>query len=158
MSGGRIITIGVLIVVIVVLSFAFSRASATPPQPVANTAAVVPTSQTPSSPEVAIVTNTMVGKWRSIDDPKFTREFRADGIVVDRYEGDEHATSSGTWSAFTSANPDPLLGMTLTEGVVYIEILDDEVPMFFSVVTAAGNTLELIYIDRGSVQHYSRII
>src|SRR3989344_2307119 len=39
-----------------------------------------------------------VGKWRSTDDAKFTREFRADGTVTDLYEGDASATSNGTWS------------------------------------------------------------
>ncbi len=30
----------------------------------------------------------MSGTWKSQTDEKFTREIRADGVIIDRYEGD----------------------------------------------------------------------
>jgi hypothetical protein len=45
----------------------------------------------------------MAGTWQSQTDPKFTREFRADGVVVDRYEGEASAGVNGSWEVVDPA-------------------------------------------------------
>lgn len=44
----------------------------------------------------------MAGTWRSDRDAKFTREIRADGVMIDRYEGDTTAGVNGEWSVVTN--------------------------------------------------------
>lgn len=45
----------------------------------------------------------MSGTWRSDTDAKFTREIRADGVIIDRYEGDATAGINGEWSIVNPA-------------------------------------------------------
>ena len=47
-----------------------------------------------------------VGVWQSVDDAKFTREFREDGTVTDTYEGDA-ATITGSWSQVIDVAAEP---------------------------------------------------
>ena len=42
-------------------------------------------------------TELMVGTWQSTSDPKFKREFRADGVMIDAYEGDASAALNASW-------------------------------------------------------------
>ncbi len=46
----------------------------------------------------------IIGTWRSDTDPKFTREFSADGMATDRYEGEASATWTGTASVVDATN------------------------------------------------------
>lgn len=45
----------------------------------------------------------MSGTWRSDTDAKFTREIRADGVIIDRYEGDATPGINGEWSIVNPA-------------------------------------------------------
>lgn len=110
-----------------------------------------------SADSVAIVSSAMAGSWRSDDDPRFIRRFGADGTVADSYEGDPEAAVEGTWTLFTSANPDSDYAGPLSPGVVYVEIVEEGIPLHFSVVTAAGDTLEMVYLDRGGHLSFTRI-
>lgn len=45
----------------------------------------------------------MAGKWQSTTDAKFMREITANGVIVDRYEGDTTAGVNGEWSFASNA-------------------------------------------------------
>ncbi len=51
----------------------------------------------------------MSGTWKSNTDAKFTREFRNDGVVIDRYEGDVGAGVGGSWEVVDPAKESALL-------------------------------------------------
>lgn len=99
----------------------------------------------------------IAGLWQSAEDPAFTRTFNVDGTVTDHYRGDPSATSVGTWSIFTSANPDPALD-TVVPGVIYLEIESNEDKIFFSIVRINDNELQLKYLDRqGYSMNFTRV-
>ena len=110
-----------------------------------------------SAEEIAAVSQAMLGTWQSTDDPKFTRQFNDDGTVIDLYAGQPAATAHGTWDAFMSTAPDTEFSGTLAPGIVYIKLVEGGQPMFFSIVTAAGDTLQMTYLDRGSQLNFTRI-
>lgn len=51
----------------------------------------------------------MPGTWRSDRDAKFTREIRADGTVIDRYEGESSAGVNGQWSTVADVSAETSL-------------------------------------------------
>jgi len=61
-----------------------------------------PVSQTPQAGQQAPATTgnaQLTGTWKSTTDAKFTREFRTDGVIYDRYEGDATPGIGGSWGA-----------------------------------------------------------
>lgn len=106
--------------------------------------------------DAASVMANIVGLWRSDDDPKFTREIRNDGTVVDRYEGG--ADSDGLWMVFTREIPDTSFAGTIEEGAVYLSLaMSEEEKYYFKVVKADGPSLSLIYLDRGGALSFHRV-
>ncbi|MBI5644883.1 hypothetical protein HY970_02185 [Candidatus Kaiserbacteria bacterium] len=99
----------------------------------------------------------LIGTWRSAEDSKFTREFKADGTSIDRYEGEKSATQIGSWEAFTSTNPDPGISEKLVSGITYIKIEGQYEVLFFSVVKINDAELELNYLDRGNTLRFTRV-
>lgn len=57
----------------------------------------------------AVTESSMAGTWRSNTDAKFTREFRADGVIYDRYEGDATAGVGGSWGIVLDPSREPAL-------------------------------------------------
>ena len=51
-----------------------------------------------SAQEQENVSPMMSGMWQSQTDAKFTREIRADGVIIDRNKGDASAGIHGEWS------------------------------------------------------------
>ncbi|MEK7133465.1 MAG: hypothetical protein AAB804_00150 [Patescibacteria group bacterium] len=161
---GRKILIGILLTVAVGVCFYFIsyNVAATPRDATREgegagtvSAAVRPVRDGAISPEASAVSRAMVGVWRSGDEQKFTREFRDDGTVVDRYEGDKTATKSGIWGAFTAdMAPEGTTG--LVEGVVYIQMTFAGESMYFA-VTKAADTLELVYLNSASGPNFTRM-
>lgn len=103
----------------------------------------------------------MIGVWQSSDDSKFTREFKADGTVVDRYEGDDLATAMGTWmivdptkepSDALGAPSENLTGMT----VVKLTFSDGQI-LYFGVDSVTESSLKLIYIGRGNTLSFTKV-
>ncbi|MEY4747185.1 MAG: hypothetical protein RLZZ416_234 [Candidatus Parcubacteria bacterium] len=106
---------------------------------------------------MTVVSQAIIGTWRSSDDQKFTRQFSDDGTVIDMYEGDPNATAHGSWSVFSAPEKDAEFSGAAAPGVVYLKIVEGGAPMFFSIITAAGDTLQLTYLDRGSELDFSRV-
>lgn len=102
----------------------------------------------------AELTSAVVGLWRSVDDPKFTREFLANGTVVDAYEGYPEATISGTWFVFTDATaPDNLF---FEPKGTYIQIIAGGEPYTFGLAGITENELQLVYMELGGVLSFTR--
>ena len=85
----------------------------------------------------------VVGEWRSVDDPAFTRVFEANGSFYDTYNGDP-AGAPGTW-AFA------------TDGSEELRLASEGDTMRFRVVAVTGATLQLVYLDGNGVHRYERV-
>lgn len=95
----------------------------------------------------------IIGNWQSTDDDRSAREFRADGTIVDRYDGEEVGTD--VWLAFTStANIQTPFDQE--SNTVYLRLGNEEY-LFFKISKLTPEELELIYMDRGGVLRYSFI-
>lgn len=101
------------------------------------------------------VRENIIGAWRSMDDAKFVREFKADGMVVDSYEGS--ADVEGEWRAFSEQSPIEV-GFPLEADTAYIQITADASELLhFKLAKLTPEELELIYMDRGGVLRFERI-
>ena len=105
---------------------------------------------------VAAVEENIIGLWVSLDDEKFTREFKADGTVIDSYEGE--AATSSPWTIFTSES-----GLATefpqSPDIIYLQIIDGDTPedtLYFSLSKLTPEELELIYMNRGGVLRFTR--
>lgn len=106
----------------------------------------------------AAVSASIIGKWQSIEDGKFAREFKDGGVVVDTYTGS--APISGTFKVFTNDNPIAGLPFGLDEGVVYLQITQpgtQEEKYNFRVSKVTPEELELVYLDRGGLLQFRKV-
>lgn len=101
------------------------------------------------------VQENIIGIWRSTQDPKFVREFKADGSAVDSYEGS--ADVKGTWRVFSAQDPIDVKFL-LEPDAAYIQITDDSSGLLhFKVGKLTPEELELVYMDRGGVLLFERV-
>lgn len=98
-----------------------------------------------------------VGKWQSTNDTKFTREFYADGSFTDRYEGDPTATQPGEWRRASQAEIEANLAGSLEAGTDHLILTIDGEVYNFGIVDLTDSSLELVYLDRGSVLSFTKI-
>jgi hypothetical protein len=108
-----------------------------------------------SGNELSAVASAISGRWQSTEDESFVREFRANGSIVDTYTGETVASSTGAWSVFTGNNPNAEL--PLEADTIYLAILMDNEPLYFSVEEADEDSLVLIYLNRGGTLEFERI-
>lgn len=80
----------------------------------------------------------IVGEWRSVDDPSFTRVFEADGKFYDTYEG--VADAPGTWAEVGGE-------LHLSSGAGTLR---------FDVTGVTESSLAMIYLDRGNLLRFER--
>lgn len=90
----------------------------------------------------------MVGTWKSTDDGKFTRTFRADGTVTDAYEGDASATDSGTYTTVDPAAeagfPAPAANFS---GMTVVKVNFEKAGvMFFGINSMTETNLTMTYV------------
>lgn len=97
----------------------------------------------PSGDQRAAIAAAIVGEWRDVADPSFTRVFEANGNFHDTYAG-EPAGAPGRWSQPTDGSADLLLA---SEGAF----------LPFRVVAVTPETLQLVYLDGNGVQRYERV-
>lgn len=103
----------------------------------------------------------MTASWRSKEDAKFTREFKPDGTVVDRYQGDASATAEGVYvtiDPFVVTVPnvpaENLSGMT----VLRITWEGDPAPMYFSINKMTESELHMTNLSgRGNLLMFTKI-
>lgn len=97
----------------------------------------------------------VIGMWQSTDDPAFTREIRNDGVVIDRYQGQDD--SEGLWLVFTKDVPDASFTGTIEAGAAYLSLaMSEDERYYFQVARADGQQLDLIYLDRGGTLSFVR--
>jgi hypothetical protein len=113
----------------------------------------------PPQPPIAAVSRALVGVWQSIDDTRFSREFRADGTAVERYEGDPDGSQSGAWLLFTGSAPPPELDghRAFVAKGVYLEIRENDDTMLFGITAVDRSALQMINLDRGNTLSFNRI-
>jgi|SRR3989338_8380404 len=121
-------------------------------------ATVAPQVSSQTDPRVVETSAQLVGVWKSDDDGKYSREFRADGTVTDMYEGDVSATANGKWNGFSaSTQVPPGVTFPLDQDVTYLHVVMDGETYSYGVVKVNETKLELIYMDRGGMLRFSRV-
>jgi hypothetical protein len=97
----------------------------------------------------------IIGKWQSLDDPEFTREFSVDTTVTDMYEGSAFETIEGRWAVFTSpAGEKP--PFPIPNGTTYLRISMPEESLYFNVVDLTKSSLILEYLDSKESLRFER--
>lgn len=105
---------------------------------------------------------TMHGTWKSREDAKFTREFSADGMVTDRYQGDASATMTGTYMIVDPLKePEGALGNVPVASLAGMTILRTTWPngdiMYFGVLVLTNTELQLSNISgRGNTLAFTK--
>lgn len=104
-----------------------------------------------------VVAENVAGLWQSNDDAKFTSEFRGDGVVVDRYEGE--GAFEGRWFIFTKdAHPD--VPYSLKENVAYLNVTIQNAGSethSFAVAEVTPEKLVLVYLDGSGTLEFTRV-
>jgi len=101
-----------------------------------------------------IASQNIIGKWQSINDAKFVREFKADGVVIDNY-GSEF-TLTDKWKVFTK-NSGLETSFPLEDDTAYLEFSNGQESMYFKITKVTPEELELIYMDRGSILRFKKV-
>lgn len=156
------VTLLVIIVVGISAWFWFARPTAAPiPASTATSTVSVlkPTPFTTAAPtatptlDPSAVAANIVGTWRSTDDANYTVAITSAGKWTDSYAGSNASNSiseTGTYTLFTSSDPDKDFTGTLVPDVVYLKVTEGKDTLYYSVLSAEGNTLQLSYLDRGN--------
>ncbi len=99
-----------------------------------------------------------VGKWKSTEDAKFTREFREDGTVTDMYEGQASATVNGTWYQVVNVSVEPVTLPAVGDATLLKLVLDGEA--FYFAISADTTVDKLVLINlggRGNILSFTRV-
>lgn len=119
------------------------------------------TSQTQATSTQTLRDPMMSGTWQSNSDAKFTREFRADGVVYDRYKGDATAGVGGSWEVVDPAKESALLARaTALAGVTVIKAMweDGAVVTYFSINKLDEKSMTITDLSgRGGVTVFTKI-
>jgi hypothetical protein len=100
----------------------------------------------------------MAGSWKSKEDAKFTREFRADGTFSDRYEGDASATASGSWKVVDPTKVDVGVPAAALAGVTVVEMNFEDGPMYFGIANVSDVELAMVnYSGRGNILVFTKV-
>ncbi len=99
----------------------------------------------------------LIGVWRSVEDAKFVRTYRADGTATDTYEDEPSANVTGAWSVFMKELPDPDFTGVIEPDVPYVKMTLEGEHYFFKIGKATPEELELIFMDRGGALTFTRV-
>jgi hypothetical protein len=104
------------------------------------------------------VRQVLVGTWQSADDTRLTRELDADGRSVERYDGDTSATAQGAWAVFTGKTaPAAFAPYKPAPTGVYLELKENDDVMLYAVSAISLSAVELVYLQDGKPQRFTRI-
>ena len=107
--------------------------------------------------DINSVSYLLAGKWRSLEDEKFEREFLQDGRVFDYYEGQENV-DQGQWVVFRGDDPVKPFPYPVESKEYYLSISLNTEYLFFKIADIESDKLDLIYLDRGGVLTFERVI
>lgn len=105
-----------------------------------------------------IVSESILGKWQSTEDAKFTRVFKAGNVVEDWY--DNKVVSTGLWVAFEKGINAPEVPYPLEDSTVYIQMTMQGTQadtLNFKLAKLTPEELELVYMDRGGVLKFKLV-
>ncbi len=116
----------------------------------------------PAAPAATIsidqIRRMMAGTWQNLAEPRFTRELNADGTSVDRYEGDDTATSFGNWKLVAgSALPPDLAARKLPAEGVYMTLAEHGDIYLFALTAVDPQSLEMINLDLKQRLSFARL-
>lgn len=103
-------------------------------------------------------TNLIVGTWQSTQDPRAYKVFESDGTAIERYAGEQPLETAGTWRVFRIDDPVDSYPQPLDADTTYVRIDDGDEQYHYAITALNETTLELIYLDRGGVLQYQRVI
>lgn len=113
--------------------------------------------ETSAITDAATAMSRIVGMWQSTDDPKFSREIRNDGVVIDTYAGETDGDSDGLWMVFTRDIPDPAFPGIIEDGAYLSMGMSETEKLYFKILRVDTQSLELLFLDRGNVLSFTRI-
>ncbi len=96
------------------------------------------------------------GTWKSTDDARFVRSFTADGTVTDRYEGDDSATVSGTWS-FVADPTKEQAELPVVKDAKVLKLQFPEEVMYFALTNLSETDLSMIYLSGNGSLEFTRV-
>lgn len=98
----------------------------------------------------------LTGVWRSTQDSNFIREFRADGILIDTYTGNEPAESTGTWSFVLGADRENLpVPADAEDTIVRVTFLEEV--MYFGLAELSSSNLILTNYSGNGILEFERV-
>lgn len=106
---------------------------------------------------VRIISGELVGTYQGNPNTKFTREFKADGTVVDTYEG--KVVAEGTWQVYTKESPLPV-AFDIAEKASYVQITfagAQSQTLNFRISEVTPAVLNLVFMERGGTLSFNRI-
>ncbi len=98
----------------------------------------------------------LAGTWQSTDDSKFVRTFTEAGAVTDTYEGDDEATTVGTWVFVTDPSKEQAELPAVKDAKV-IKIQFPEEVLYFALLDLSETNLSLSYLGRGNTLNFTRV-
>lgn len=98
----------------------------------------------------------LAGTWQSTDDARFVRSFDASGAVTDTYEGEEGATSIGTWK-FVVDPSEEQAELPAVKDATVIKIQFPEEVLYFAITDLSATDLSMTYLSRGNTLTFKRI-
>lgn len=99
----------------------------------------------------------LAGTWRSKQDARFVRVFQANGTIVDRYEGDDSATVTGTWN-FVEDPAEEQAGLPVVKDAKVIKVQFPEEVMYFALLDLSETDLSMSYLGgAGGSLEFSRV-
>lgn len=108
-------------------------------------------------PDLVQLHAALAGTWQSTDDTKFTREFDADGKAIDRYEGDNSATTPGHWTIFLGAKPPAGTTRAFQPDVVYLRLDQNGDVLLFALTGLTRSDMKMVYLERGNLLSFVRL-
>lgn len=99
----------------------------------------------------------IVGVWRSTQDPRFTREFKADKSAIDLYDnGDSVDKTALSWNVFNDDKPDPSFKGEILPLTIYLHMSNGKDDLFFELDKITPEALEMDDLDSGEVLTFKK--
>jgi hypothetical protein len=110
------------------------------------------------TPSVEQLNRMLAGTWQNSADPRFTRQLNPDGSSVDRYEGDDSATSVGRWKLLDGKSlPPGLAASKLPVEGFYLTLSERGDSYLYALTALDPQSLEMIDIYRKQKQSFARL-
>jgi hypothetical protein len=99
----------------------------------------------------------MVGKFRSVDDPKAMLTIGADGAWVEDYETTSPIHSAMTWRLFKGSDGPTNTDVKFTPASYYLEVKGASDVFYYEMAGADDTGFDMFYMARGNHLAYERI-